>query len=212
MSRIRHSLGKKRNRKLKLESLEARRLLASYDFLRITEVMYDPPQSGGGLSDINLEFVEIYSPITGKTDLRNWWIRGGIDYDFPTSKNPDPIWLNPGETILVVGVDPDRDATAMEAFRDYYSIPESTKIFGPYSGNLNNQGDTVRLMRADAPAWWEPDIIPRVLEDEVVYDNVDPWPLSAGGKGDSLHRRGVYELGQRSESWLATAPSLARFR
>ncbi|MBN2474882.1 MAG: lamin tail domain-containing protein [Pirellulales bacterium] len=173
----------------------------------ISEVMYDPPAPGDDVDPDLFEFVEIYNPTTETIDLRNWRIRGVIDYNFPNSKSPNPVWFPPGETLLVVSFDPKADATRLDAFNDYYGLADPVAMFGPFSGNLTDEGDVVRLLRADAPAWWEPDVIPHPLEDEVRYDDEEPWPATAAGDGHSLHRRAVGLWGNDPASWTAAAPS-----
>ncbi|MFV2069128.1 MAG: lamin tail domain-containing protein, partial [Pirellulales bacterium] len=106
---------------------------------------------------------------------------------------------------LIVPFHPELDTEAMAAFLEYYAVADPGKMLGPFSGTLANDRDTVRLMRADAPAWWEPDIIPHVLEDEIPYENEDPWPVAPDG--DSLYRRGIDRWGPDPASWGAAAPS-----
>ena len=169
----------------------------------ISEVMYAPNLDGDQAN--HLEFVEIYNPTTAGLDLRNWEIRGGVDYDFPNSKYPDPITLSPGESFVIVPFDPNDEITR-EQFMNHYGINGQIRFFGPSTGNLDNSGDTVRLIRADGPAWWEPDIIPRVLEDEVTYGTASPWPAAAAGDGESLSRRDAALWGLSPSSWLGTSP------
>ena len=172
----------------------------------ISEVMYNPPDPGNFIGSGGLDFIEIYNPTAERLDLRNWRVRGDVEYDFPDSKYPVPISFAPGEAMLVVGFDP-RSHAALTVFRNYYTISAEVQIFGPFSGRLENDGGTVRLKRADAPAWWEPDIIPRPLEDQIDYDDQLPWPITADGRGESLHRRSIAAWGPVATSWIAAVPS-----
>ncbi len=170
----------------------------------ISEVMYAPSIEGEQAR--YLEFVEIYNPTTASLDLRNWELRGGIDYDFPNSKYPEPVTFSAGESFVIVPFDPNDEITR-ELFVSHYGITTPVRFFGPYTGTLDNSGDTVRLIRADGPAWWEPDIIPKVLEDELTYSTESPWPAAAAGDGDSLSRRDATSWGLSPSSWLSTAPA-----
>jgi hypothetical protein len=170
----------------------------------ISEVMYAPTLSGTDANDF--EFIEIYNPTTDSLDLRNWRIRGGIDYDFPDSKHPYAIDFGPGETLVIVPFDP-LDTLARDLFIAHYGASTDVRLFGPYSGSLDDNGDLVQLIRADGPAWWEPDIIPRVLEDQLTYETDGDWPTTAATDGDSLSRRDALLWGIDPESWHATLPS-----
>jgi hypothetical protein len=45
------------------------------------------------------------------------------------------------------------------------------------------------------------------IRDTVSYDDRDPWPRSADGLGDSLHRLLPARSGERAESWQAAPPT-----
>jgi hypothetical protein len=72
---------------------------------------------------------------------------------------------------------------------------------------LNNSDDRILLLRPDTPPADDPDLIIRVQEDEVLYDDLPPWPTSADGTGHSLQRKEVDLFGNSGESWVATVPS-----
>ena len=57
----------------------------------------------------------------------------------------------------------------------------------------------------------DPGVIPRLLEDEVIYDNLPPWPTEADGSGASLQRVAAAAYAQLASSWLAFAPTPGRF-
>jgi hypothetical protein len=52
--------------------------------------------------------------------------------------------------------------------------------------------------------------VPRLLEDEVIYDNIAPWPNAASG-GQSLSRVTASAYGNDPASWIAAAPSPGAF-
>src|SRR5688572_10961581 len=77
------------------------------------------------------EFVELYNPGPSPMSLAGWEIAGGIDYDFP----PAAV-LGPGEYLVVA-----KDVTRVTAV---YGL-NPAQVLGPYSGQLGNNNDTVRL-------------------------------------------------------------------
>ncbi|HYW80535.1 MAG TPA: lamin tail domain-containing protein, partial [Thermoguttaceae bacterium] len=150
------------------------------------------------------EFVEIYNPTNQPVDLTNWRLRGGVDFEFPEGRI-----LPAQSTLVVLSFDPDSAANAARLldFLDTFSIDASVAMVGGYSGKLDNGGESVQLQRPDDPPLDEPDYIPHLFEDEVIYDDVAPWPTSADGDGDSLQRRGVDLWGSDATSWTAAVPT-----
>jgi hypothetical protein len=107
---------------------------------------------------------------------------------------------------VVLSFDPGDVANAgrLAAFLAAYPTAASASLVGPFSSQLDNGGDTVRLQRPDAPP---PLFISHLLEDEVTYDDVAPWPTEADGAGASLHRRETNLWGDAAASWEALPPS-----
>ena len=178
----------------------------------ITEVHYHPSEPSTadlaidpGLEAKDLEFVEI-SNTGGIVDLTQWRIRQGIDFDFA-----DGLQLDRGQSLIIVPFEPGREdnAARLAAFRNHYQLDENVVIVGGYSGQLSNGGELVQLQRPDSPPVDEPDFIPRLLEDEVLYDDVAPWPL-ADGNGNSLQRVGD-SFGNLAASWFAQPPTPGAF-
>ena len=55
----------------------------------------------------------------------------------------------------------------------------------------------------------DPTSTPHLIEDEVAYSNVAPWPTAAYGAGDSLQRNmAAIGWGDLSTSWTAGSPSI----
>jgi len=175
----------------------------------ISEVHYnhdwtDDQIDNDPLIDYNddLEFVEIYNPTSVTVDLTNWRIRKGIDYNFP-----DDTLLAAGEALVIVPFDPDDDADLLAAFRVTHGIDDSVRIIGGYSGRLSDYGERVQLQRPDEPPHDEPDYYPRMVEDEVRYSSLTPWPAEAAGQGASLNRAVVNWWGNDAASWIAFDPT-----
>ena len=176
----------------------------------ITELNYAPAAPSPAalaihaeLTADDLEFVEIHNPGMTHVLMTEWQVRGGVDFDF----EPGTL-LAPGQTIVVVPFNPDRldNATRVAAFRTHYQIDQDVILVGGYRGQLNNQGEAVRLQRPDDPQG-DPPTIPRLLEDEILYDDVAPWPVDAAQGGGSLTRISTDAYGNAAASWVAAAPS-----
>jgi len=161
----------------------------------ISEVHYNPPAGD------EFEFVEILNPGKAPVDLTNWRIRKGIDYDFAAGTQ-----LPARAVMVVVSFDP-ADGDQLAAFRAEYGIDDSVQIVGAYAGRLDDDGERVRLQRPDYPPLDEPDFIPRLLEDEVRYFDVSPWPWEAAGNGASLNRSETGSWGNDGGYWMPAFPS-----
>ena len=164
----------------------------------IGEVQYNPEETVG---PDPFEFVEIVNTSTVTVELADWRLRGGIDFEFL-----EVTELAPGDVLVAVSFDP-TNVDKLSAFRDYYTIGAGVEIVGPFVGNLDNGGETIRIERPDESPPAEPEFIPRLLEDEVIYDDDLPWPVAADGHGQSLHRQGAGLWGNDAASWLALAPT-----
>ena len=171
----------------------------------ITEIQYNPTPSAAALAadptleDSDLEFIEIHNPTVASIDLTDWRVRGGIDYNFA-----DGATLAAGEFLVLLKFDPTdpENINQLNAFRAHYGIDESVRLEGGYAGQLNNSDDRVTLMRPDLAS--PPNDRPRVQADEVLYDDLAPWPTNADGTSDgfSLQRVNANAFGNDSASWF----------
>jgi hypothetical protein len=177
----------------------------------ISEIQYNPgspsPAALDEFADLDsndLEFIEIHNPQSAAVTLTDWRIRGGVDFDFP----PGQV-LGAGETLIVLSFDPAAatNAARLAAFRGHYGLGQNVKFVGGYSGQLNNGGDRVTLQRPGAPVDDDPVLIPRLLEDEVIYSNVPKWPADADGSGSSLNRVTSHVFGSDPINWRASMAS-----
>ena len=100
--------------------------------------------------------------------------------------------------LLVVETEP-------EAFRAKYNVPAAVMIFGPYSGALDNGGETIELRAPDKMN--TNGVVPYVVMDAVRYNDKSPWPVAADGGGASLQRAPVSGYGNEPLHWLAAAPT-----
>ncbi len=168
----------------------------------ISEVHYHPNHVAAG----DMEFIELYNPTSTTVDLGGWRIRKGIDFDLA-----DNTLLGSHATLVIVPFDPS-DAVRLAAFREEYAIDESVELVGGYRNQLNNGGERVQLQRAAVlmeagQPGGEPATVAYLLEDEVLYDDLAPWPTGPGGLGDSLNRLGSNRWGNVATSWTAEPPS-----
>jgi len=174
----------------------------------ITEIMYNPLPFGAIQGSL-LEFVEIYNPTESVINLTGWQLGSGINYVFTTG-----LQLSAGEALVVVPFDPSDplNSQLLTDFRTAYNIDNPVQIVGPFTGQLNNGGDRVRLFFPDEPPVTEPDFNPLLLSDEVSYDDSSPWPEQADGFGESLTRVAASGWGNAPASWLSAAPTPGAFQ
>ncbi|MBN1673108.1 MAG: lamin tail domain-containing protein, partial [Kiritimatiellae bacterium] len=154
----------------------------------INEVMY---HAGGGAA---YDYVELLN-ITGSSQtLCNGaygWRLAGTGYAFPAG-----TVIGPHEHILLI-------ATNATAFRQCYpNVPAGARLFGPYPGRLQNNGERLRLERPDDP---DEAGVPWILIDRVSYGDNAPWPESPDGRGPSLERIAPSLYGNDEANWSASA-------
>jgi Lamin Tail Domain/CotH kinase protein len=154
----------------------------------ISEIMYHPVEkeafdtNGAPVFDISddvHEFLELHNAGAAAVDLAGWRLSGGIAFDFP-----------PGATVaaggfVVVAKTPQRLAAIAQ-----YGLT-TNQLLGPYSGQLGNEGDTIRLWDAlDS------------LADSVTYSPAFPWAISADalGAGDDWTGLNSYAYQYRGRS------------
>jgi hypothetical protein len=116
------------------------------------------------------EWVELRSLQGVDVDISGWRIEGGIDYTFPSGS------IVTGGSYVVVASIPGQ-------------IPGSV---GPFSGKLDNGGETIRLVNRNG----------RVM-DEVSYDDGGDWPVAADGSGVTLARR-IGSAASGPANWAAS--------
>ncbi|HVY69944.1 MAG TPA: lamin tail domain-containing protein, partial [Verrucomicrobiae bacterium] len=159
----------------------------------INEIHYHP-------LDGEVEFVELKNitsapvPLFDADSPANTWRVSGFDFSFPSNTT-----LAPKGLALVVASDAD-------AFRSRYHIAASVPVFGPANGALQNDGETIQLTRPGAPvtATNGTVTIPRIVVDEVRYDQRAPWPVEPDGTGASLERVNSAAYGNDPANWRAS--------
>jgi hypothetical protein len=129
----------------------------------ISEILYHPRAAAP-------EYLEIYNNTATPFDIARWRLSGGVSFEFPefSSTDPEQAFLKPFERIVVSGA-------AEAATRAAYGIRTNLRVFGPWSGNLDNDGERVTLEDKNG-----------VGVCTVAYGDGGTWPLAADGAGHSL--------------------------
>lgn len=176
----------------------------------LSEVMYHPPDNGLITGDD--EYIELQNVTAAPVQLSHpaqpantWHLAGGVEFTFPTS-----VTLPANGFILVVPFNP-ADLSALSAFRTKYGVASSVPVYGPYTGRLDNGGESIELLKPDVPQpAGAPDagFVPYVLADKVNYNDRPPWPSGAvDGGGLSLQRRGPGLYGNEPLNWTSATPT-----
>ncbi|MDY0357503.1 MAG: lamin tail domain-containing protein, partial [Sedimentisphaerales bacterium] len=134
--------------------------------LRITELMYNPPQMAGDtFSDNNeYEFIELKNIGRYVLDLSGVSLIEGVTFDFADGR---VTTLDPGQFVLVV--------RNQDAFLARYGAELTPLIAGEYGGKLANEGETLKLVDFSAGTL-----------AEFRYNDRGGWPIEADGVGHSL--------------------------
>jgi len=140
----------------------------------INEIHYNPPDN-----TVRQEFIEIHNPGLQVVDLTGWRLSAAVDYLFPAGTT-----IPPGG-YLVVAEDP---PTMLATF--------GVVALGPYTGNLDSEGETLRLR----------DTLDDVI-DEVDYNVGFPWPVAADGNGPSIELIHPLLNNAHGSSWRASLPN-----
>ncbi|MCA9197040.1 MAG: CotH kinase family protein [Planctomycetales bacterium] len=175
----------------------------------ISEVQYHAVVSDAalaidpGIGESDLEFIEVYNPTATGVDLSKWQIRGGVDFEFPVDAE-----LPAGRTAIILRFNPDdpENSRRLAAFEAQYGLADGNYLrFGGYGGSLGNSYDLLQLEQSVALDDNNPDLISFLLMDEVLYDDLAPWPTTADGQGASLQR--AQGVGSLAASFTAGTPS-----
>jgi hypothetical protein len=176
----------------------------------INELMYHPP--GATNTDNTLdEYIELHNFSGSSVTLddpghpaNTWRLRGGVSFVFPQG-----VTLPAGGYAMVVSFDPVTSPAQLAAFRALYGISASAPVFGPYSGKLDNGGESVEVYRPDAPQAGS-GYVPYLLVDRVEYGDSAPWPVGGDGDGASLQRGAASDYGNDAANWIAAGPTAGR--
>jgi hypothetical protein len=164
--------------------------------LVISQIMFHPANGGDEfleLRNITSTALLLYDP---NFPTNTWRIADAIEFSFPGG-----ISVPAQASILVVPIDP-------ATFRSKYSIASDVQIFGPYTGALNNDGETIELLKPAAPITTPPDagLVPFILVERIRYDDESPWPAGASETGQPLRRINLAGFGNDPSNWTTQEP------
>jgi CotH protein/lamin tail-like protein len=178
----------------------------------VSEIMYY--SVGGGFENPDEEFIEVQNITASPVRLydpayptNTWRVRDAVDFEFPRN-----VTLAANGRILLVNFSP-TDTQLLAAFRAKFNVPPSVPIFGPWSGRLANDSDSIELVKPDAvqlPPHPDAGYVPQVLVDKVRYSALAPWPAAASGGSNSLQRIAAANYGNDPVNWQAAAPTAGR--
>ncbi len=183
----------------------------------ISEILFQPVTTAGGVpvEVPEEEFIELHNPGPAPVALydvnyptNTWQVADGIRFSFPPG-----VSLPAGGHLVLVSFDPRTNTAALAAFRARYKLPETTPVFGPFSGRLANEGERLSLYRPDTPQQPpRPDagFVPQLLVETVNYRSAAPWPAGAAGTGLSLQRFDPAAYGNEPRHWRAARPTPGR--
>ncbi len=170
----------------------------------VSEIMYHPADSDGGDNDLD-EYLELRNIAATNVPLyspayptNTWRLRNAVDFDFPIGAT-----IAADSHLLVVGFNP-ANAILLSEFRSTYQLDSSVAVFGPWTGKLDNSGETVELLRPDNP---NSNAVPYIVMEKVAYRDQAPWPEAADGFGSSLQRQPVLAFGNDPVHWFASSPT-----
>lgn len=160
----------------------------------INEIHYNPAAG----DDEFLELLNISPdpvPLFDPAHPTNTWLLNGLGFEFPTN-----VTLAASELVLLVGIDP-------AVFRAKYNVPAPIRIFGPYTGTLQDSGEHLDLERLGTP---DTNGVPRITVDDVRYNDKSPWSPAADGSGPSLQRLVAAAYGNDPTNWTAAIATPGR--
>ncbi len=168
--------------------------------IMISELFYHPDWVEGSPYPAELfEYVELTNHSSRSVSLADvavdttWRLTGGVEYRF--GRAGDEIVLESGERAVV--------ARHPEAFLWRFPEVPADRVFGPYDGRLDNDGETITLVRPG-----DDDSSDCVIPvDRLSYARTGNWPVSADGQGDALHRKALDQAGNDARHWEASDPT-----
>jgi hypothetical protein len=180
----------------------------------IAEIFFAPSEAAAPVIPGDDEFVELQNISASAVSLSDplaptntWRLRDGVTFEFPTN-----FVVNAGERWLVVGFST-VDAARLSAFRSRWNVPADTRVLGPWTGRLANDGDHVELDRPDRvqePPHSDAGFVPRLLVDRVHYRALAPWPVVLPDSGQSIQRTQGSAYGNEATHWVAGVPTPGR--
>jgi hypothetical protein len=155
----------------------------------INEVNYHPGFSFDEFIELrNITGADI--PLFDAANPARTWRIGGLGYTFP------PGTIIPANGFLVVA------GISSATFRTKYNVPANVEVQGPFTGVLQDKGETLVLQKPETPPGTNG--IHYITVDAVRYNDKAPWPVSAAGAGPSIQRLNSAVYGNDPNNWFAS--------
>ena len=135
------------------------------------------------------EFIEVWNITMTPLDMARWSFSEGISFTMPdyVSGSPQAHFLKPMERIVL-------SASTEAATRAVYpAIPAGVRVFGPWVGNLDNDGERITLNDKNG-----------VVVCSVKYGDGGNWPASTDGAGHTLVLRNENQSIDDFRNWRAS--------
>ncbi len=131
----------------------------------ISELMYNP-------AGTKAEWIEVVNLTTNRLDMAAWQLSSGATLTLPdfNAGSPNAHLMLEKERILL------SSKSAADTRIDYPNIPVNVRIFGPWTGSLDNAGETVTIKNKNGARL-------NVLN---YGDSGREWPAAPDGTGHSL--------------------------
>ena len=129
----------------------------------VNEVMYNPKAG-------EPEWIELANITATPFDIAEWKLRGSAELDFPPfdEADADAAFLQHWQKIVLTNIEPGE-------FRKQFGVPSSVKVFGPWQGNLPNEGGRITIKDKNG-----------VQMCTLGYNDRGRWPVAADGTGHTL--------------------------
>jgi hypothetical protein len=116
------------------------------------------------------EYIELFNVTSNPFDIGRWRLTGGIRFDFPdfAADQPKASFLRPFERVVVSAAEP-------SATRMAYGIPDSVRVFGPWTGKWKHKKDRIALEDKNG-----------LTICRVKFGTSDLWPSPGKGTGRAL--------------------------
>ena len=134
------------------------------------EINYHPADEVNGT-----EWIELHSLMGVDVDISNWRLQDGVAFTFPEGT------IVPGHGYVLIAANP--ASTSLSGLNP----------MGPFSGSLNNSGETIELANNSG----------RIM-DSVSYGDDNDWPVGADGSGATLSKRKEDSSSASPSNWVAS--------
>ena len=148
----------------------------------IDEIMYHPAIS-------QPEYIVLYNQTATPLDIAEWRLTSGVSFRFPefSTNAPRATFLTGFERIVL-------SSAAESVTRATYEVPGNVRVFGPWTGHLNNSGERITLQDKNGATLCT-----------LKYSSANRWPAGANGTGHSLVLRDPNHPADDGRNWTVSA-------